>query len=64
MEGVRARGHRSRLPPLYLYGQLMRAFQAVWREFRKCGREGTVRKEMNVAYFLGKIQGWLAGPRG
>lgn len=63
MEAIRRRGAGSRLPPIYLFGQLMRAFSAVWREFRRSGRNATVRQEMNVAYFLGQIVGWSRGGR-
>ncbi len=58
MEAIRRRGRRSRMPPLYLWGQLSRALAAVWRDFRIGGRNATLRKEMNVAYFLGQISGW------
>lgn len=62
MEAIRKRGKGSRLPPRYLVGQLGRAILAVWREFRVGGRNATLRKEMNVAYFVGYISGWLFGP--
>ena len=61
MEAVRNRGKNSRVPPLYLFGQLMRALVAVWAVWRQSGRDATVRKEMNVVYFLGKLQGWVFG---
>lgn len=63
MEAIRRRAQGSRLPPRYLFGQLLRAISAAWREFRLGGRNATVRKEMNVAYFLGQITGWSFGPR-
>jgi len=62
MEAIRKRGNASRLPPGYLVGQLARAILAVWHEFRAGGRDATLRKEMNVAYFVGYINGWLFGP--
>jgi hypothetical protein len=31
--------------------------------YRQAGRNATLRKEMNVAYFLGQIFGWAFGPR-
>lgn len=62
MEAIRKRGHASRLPPPYLVSQFGRAVRAVWREFRAHGRDATLRKEMNVAYFVGYITGWLFGP--
>ncbi len=61
MEAMRKRGNGSRLPPRYLVGQFARALQAVWHEFRANGRDATLRKEMNVAYFVGYINGWLFG---
>jgi len=61
MEAVRRRGNRSRLPPRYLVGQMARAVLAVWQAFRAGGRDATLRREMNVAYFVGYINGWLFG---
>lgn len=63
MEAIRRRGEGSRVPPKYFYGQLVRAIASVWSEFRAGGRDATLRKEMNVAYFLGQIVGWSLGPR-
>lgn len=63
MEAIRRRGGGSRLPPRYLFGQLARAAIAVWREFRLRGRNATVRREMNFAYFAGHILGWICGPK-
>ncbi|TXT19556.1 MAG: putative glycosyltransferase [bacterium] len=63
MEAIRRRGEGSRVPPKYFYGQLVRAIASVWSEFRASGRDATLRKEMNVAYFLGQIVGWSLGPR-
>jgi len=61
MEAIRRRGSGSRIPPKYLYGQLLRAVGAVWRDFRAGGRNATLRKEMNVAYFVGYLSGWMRG---
>jgi len=63
MEATRLRGSASRLPPWYLYGQLLRACLAVWRDLRAGGRNATLRREMNVAYFVGYLLGWGFGPR-
>jgi GT2 family glycosyltransferase len=63
MEAIRRRGSGSRLPPPYLFGQLLRALTAVWAIYRQAGRNATLRKEMNVAYFFGQIRGWAFGPR-
>ncbi|MBU1691273.1 MAG: glycosyltransferase [Gammaproteobacteria bacterium] len=60
-EGFRARGKRSRIPPLYLYPQL---WHAIWNAFvvwRSGGHNATLRKEMNIAYFVGYILGWALG---
>lgn len=62
MEAIRRRGSASRMPPFYLYGQLLRACLAVWREYRAGGWNATLRREMNVAYFLGYLGGWAFGP--
>jgi glucosyl-dolichyl phosphate glucuronosyltransferase len=61
MNAIRARGENSRFPPKYFFGQLFRALAAVWHVYRKNGRNATLRKEMNVAYFLGQITGWAFG---
>jgi GT2 family glycosyltransferase len=63
VEAIRRRGQGSRLPPAYLYGQLLRSMAAAWEVYRKAGRNATLRKEMNVSYFLGLISGWAFGPR-
>jgi len=63
MEGIRRRGAASRLPPKYLVPQLGRSLQAFLREWGKNGRDATVRKAMNVAYFIGYLSGWAFGPR-
>jgi GT2 family glycosyltransferase len=58
MEGMRKRGNKSKLPPRYLLPQLWRAVHAVWEQWRRSGRASTLRKEMNLAYFVGYILGW------
>jgi glycosyltransferase involved in cell wall biosynthesis len=63
MEAIRKRGAGSRIPPRYLFGQLLRAMAAVRAQRRQEGRDATVRKEMNVAYFNGQIRGWAFGPK-
>jgi hypothetical protein len=63
MEGVRRRGEGSRIPPRYLIPQLGRALHALLRQWATEGRKATVRKEMNVAYFVGHILGWAFGPQ-
>jgi GT2 family glycosyltransferase len=63
MEAIRKRGMGSRLPPTYLFGHILRALSAVWQVYRQSGRDATLRKEMNIVYFLGYITGWAFGPR-
>jgi len=58
VEGMRKRGQQSRFPPRYLLPQLLRAVRAVWEQWRRDGRRSALRKEMNVAYFVGYILGW------
>jgi glycosyltransferase involved in cell wall biosynthesis len=62
-EGTRKRGCASRLPPAYLAPQLWRAIKNALAERVRHGRNTSLRKEMNVAYFLGYILGWTSGPR-
>jgi hypothetical protein len=61
MEGSRRRGNGSRIPPKYLYPQAARAVRAVLQQWATAGRDSTVRKEMNVTYFVGYILGWALG---
>ncbi len=61
MEGLRRRGNGSRLPPGYLLPQVARAVRAVLQQRATGGRNTTVRKEMNVTYFVGYILGWVLG---
>ena len=62
MEGLGRRGSASRLPPAYLFPQLGRAVKAVLSQLAAEGRDATLRREMNVAYFIGYIAGWALGP--
>jgi len=63
MEAVRKRGQGSRTPPKHFYGQSLRAVLALWDLYRREGRNSTLRKEMNVAYFASLILGWALCPR-
>lgn len=63
MEAIQKRGTGTRFPPAYIYGQLLRAVRAAWQLYRESGRDATLRKEMNVAYFFGYITGWAFGPQ-
>jgi len=60
-EAVRQRGSSLRIPPRYLVPQLGRALGAFLRQWQAGGLNATVRKEMNIAYFLGYIAGWSFG---
>lgn len=61
MEAIRKRGSASRVPPKYLLPQLGRALRAWLQEWSSGGRNATVRKEMNVVYFIGYLSGWTFG---
>jgi glycosyltransferase involved in cell wall biosynthesis len=63
MEAIRRRGAASRIPPRYLIPQLCRAARALLAQWGAQGRDATVRKEMNVAYFIGYLSGWAFGDR-
>lgn len=58
-EGRRRRGNASRLPPLYMYGQLARAFWRALRQRATQGKDKSLRLEMNAAYFIGCLRGWM-----
>ena len=59
-EGSRTRGDRKRLPPKYMFGQLARAIKIALQHRLKQGKDYSLRLEMNAAYFLGYIKGWIA----
>lgn len=59
-EGMRKRGAGSRIPPAHLVPQLWRAFKGALSERLSRGSSASLRKEMNVAYFLGYITGWAS----
>ena len=58
-EGPRKRARHSRLPPLYLLPQLARALRAVVARRVGAGAISYLRTEMNLAYFMGYIAGWI-----
>ncbi|MGX2039769.1 glycosyltransferase family 2 protein [Methylocaldum sp. MU1018] len=60
-EGLIKRGDGPRIPPKYLYPQILRAFWRVARMRATRGSDYSLRLEMNAAYFLGYIQGWFSG---
>jgi glycosyltransferase involved in cell wall biosynthesis len=60
IEGSRRRDSKSRIPPRYLFGQLIRAVKnAMQSRFTK-GKDQSLRLEMNAIYFIGYIKGWMA----
>lgn len=59
IEGARKRGTGSRLPPRYLIPQLGRAVGRALGQRWKHGGDASLRREMNVVYFLGYILGWM-----
>lgn len=62
VEGTRKRGDASRIPPRYLLPQLWRAFIATLALWITKGPRLSLRREMNVAYFVGYILGWALDP--
>ena len=62
MEGCRKRGNRSRLPPKYLWPQVARAFGRALAQRLRCGKNHSLRLEMNAAYFTGYVLGWMRDP--
>ena len=61
-EGGRQRGHASRVPPRYLWPQLMRAYYRALKQRLRLGADYALRLEMNAAYFTGFILGWCREP--
>lgn len=61
IEGARKRviERRSRLPPFYLLPQFARALRAAAVRRLSASSDASLRTEMNVAYFLGHIAGWM-----
>jgi len=60
LQGREKRGDGPRSPPLYLFPQLGRAIKAALSERIRNGADFSVRKEMNVVYFIGYILGWIS----
>ena len=59
MEGARKRGANSRIPPRYLFPQVARAYiRALVLRLRQ-GPNHSLRLEMNAAYFIGYLLGWI-----
>ena len=61
MEGVRKRGTQSRLPPKYLWPQVVRAYGRALSQRLRMGSDHSLRLEMNAAYFTGYVLGWVRG---
>jgi glycosyltransferase involved in cell wall biosynthesis len=59
VEGSRKRADGARIPPLYLSRQLWRAIRLAVSLWLTKGRRASLRKEMNVSYFVGYILGWI-----
>lgn len=59
-EGMRKRGAGSRIPPAYLVPQLWRAVKNAASERLSRGSNVSLRKEMNVAFFVGYLMGWIS----
>lgn len=59
MEGARKRRTDSRIPPLYLYPQVARAYGRALALRLRQGAHHSLRLEMNAAYFTGYLLGWL-----
>ena len=59
MEGARKRGASSRIPPMYVFPQVARAYgRALFTRLRD-GANHSLRLEMNAAYFTGYLLGWI-----
>lgn len=61
MEGARTRGAGTRIPPLYLYSQVARAYGRALALRLRQGGGHSLRLEMNAAYFTGYLLGWIKG---
>ena len=61
-EGLRKRGNASRFPPAYLFPQLGRAIKSALAQRLREGGNTSLRKEMNIAHFLGFLVGWASRP--
>lgn len=59
VDGIRRARESARRPPPYVYAQLWRALTTALRQNIIHGRDTSLRKEMNVAYFIGTITAWL-----
>ncbi len=62
-EGEHLRGQNSRLPPIYLYRQLLRAYFRAYMKRLLSGSDFSLRLEMTAAYFKGMVIGWIKNRR-
>lgn len=62
MEGARKRSAASRIPPRYLFPQVVRAYGRALAQRLRQGANHSLRQEMNAAYFTGYILGWMWDP--
>jgi glycosyltransferase involved in cell wall biosynthesis len=58
MEGTRNRGTNGRIPPRYLFGQLLRSLKTTFHQRFRQGKDRSLRVEMNSIYFVGYLLGW------
>lgn len=63
VEGSRRRGNGAGVPPAYLIPQLWRALRSALSQRLEQGADMSLRREMNVAYFVGVILGWIRGAK-
>jgi hypothetical protein len=59
LEGVSKRGSDSRIPPMYLWPQVIRAYARALTHRIQQGANQSLRLEMNAAYFTGYVLGWM-----
>lgn len=62
--GEQKRGRGRHIPPAYVVPQFWRACKAALRQRLRHGGDMSLRKEMNVAYFVGFAAGWMFGDGG
>ena len=61
MEGARTRRTGTRIPPLYLYPQVARAYGRALALRVRQGAHHSLRLEMNAAVSTGYPLGWVRG---
>jgi len=58
MEGTRNRANSRRIPPRYIFGQLLRSLKTTFHQRFRQGKDSSLRTEMNAVYFVGYLLGW------